>query len=183
MIIRLAREEDAVAMGRVMVDTYLAAHRDQMPADVWAKRAEEWSYEESAQGWARTLRAIAEDPNPRECIYIAEEAGELVGLAMGGPAKGEDLPHVGEIYALYIRASHQQRGLGRRLVQATATHLAQVGMRTLHIGCLASNTPARRFYEAIGGRVVEERFFDEEGVLLPEVVYGWATLPFHSEAN
>jgi hypothetical protein len=54
MIIRAAREEDAVAMGQVMVTTYVAAHRDQMPAEAWAKRAEEWTPEVSAQGWARS---------------------------------------------------------------------------------------------------------------------------------
>ncbi len=41
MITRTAREEDAPAIGRVMVASYLAAHRDQLPAEVWAKRAEE----------------------------------------------------------------------------------------------------------------------------------------------
>jgi GNAT superfamily N-acetyltransferase len=120
MNIRVAREADAAAMGRVMVDTYLAAHRDQMPAEAWARRAREWTYEVSEQGWARTLRQIAADPRPRDCIYVAEEGGELAGLAMGGPANGDDLPRTGEVYALYVRGSHQGRGLGRRRVQAVA---------------------------------------------------------------
>jgi len=46
-------------------------------------------------------------------------------------------------------------------------------MTALRIGCLAANAPARRFYEATGGRLVGERLFDEEGVLLPEVIYEW----------
>jgi hypothetical protein len=46
----------------------------------------------------------------------------------------------------------------------------------LQIACLAANAPARRFYEAIGGRLVGERLFDEEGVMLPEVVYEWADI-------
>jgi ribosomal protein S18 acetylase RimI-like enzyme len=74
---------------------------------------------------------------------------------------------------LYVRERHQRRGLGRRLVQAVAAHLAQTGRHTLVIGCLAANAPARRFYEALGGRLVGEREYDEEGVKLPEVVYGW----------
>ena len=59
MINRAAREEDAPAIGQVMVASYLAAHRDQIPDQAWAKRAEEWTPEVSAQGWARTLREIA----------------------------------------------------------------------------------------------------------------------------
>lgn len=178
MIIRIAREADAPAMGRVMVTTYMAAHRDQMPAEAWAKRAEEWTPEVSAQGWARTLREIAADEQSQDCIYVAEhDSGEIVGLAMGGPANAEELPQTGAVYALYVAMSHQDQGLGRRLVQTVAAHLAQQGMTALQIGCLAANTPARGFYEAIGGRVVEERLFNEDGVLLPEVVYGWTLAP------
>lgn len=174
MEIRVAREADAPAMGRIMVDTYLAAHRDQMPAEAWTKRAQEWTHEVSAHGWARELRAIA--AGGQECIYVAEEAGEIVGLAMGGPAQAEDRALTGEVSALYVLASHQGRGLGRRLLQAVAADLAQHGMIALQIGCLAANAPARRFYEAIGGRLIGERLFDEEGVLLPEVVYEWADI-------
>jgi GNAT superfamily N-acetyltransferase len=174
MQIRVAHEADAAAMARVGVDTYLAAHRDQMPPEAWEKRAREWTYAESEQGWARTLHNIAADPSSQDCIYVAEAADEeVIGLAMGGPAQTEGLPQTAEIYALYVRASHQGQGIGRRLVQAVAAHQAQLGMTSLHIGCLAANAPARRFYESIGGRVVVERLFDEEGVLLPEVVYGW----------
>ena len=162
-------------MGRVMVDTFLAAHRDQMSAEAWAKRAQEWTYEDSERGWARTLHEIAAGAS--ECIYVAEEPGaDLVGLVMGGLAKTDALPQLGEVYALYVRASHQGRGLGRRLVQAVAARLAQLGMSALQIGCLAANAPARRFYESLGGRLVDERLFDEAGVMLPEVVYGWADI-------
>lgn len=177
MIIRVAREADALAMGKLMVATYLAAHRDQMPAQAWAKRVEEWTPEVSAQGWARTLREIAVGEGPRECIYVAvEEGGELAGLAMGGPAEADTLPQTGAVYALYVQERHQGQGLGRRLVQTVAADLVTHSMTTLQIGCLAANAPARRFYEAIGGRLVGERLFDEEGVMLPEVVYEWADI-------
>jgi len=174
MLIRVAREADAAAMAHVMVDTWLVAHRDQIPPEAWAKRAKEWTYAESEQGWARTLREIAEDADSKDCIYVAETTdGDLVGLAMGGTAKTAGLPTTGEVYALYVLPNQQGRGLGRQLVHAVAAHLAQLGMTALHIGCLAANTPGRRFYEALGGRVVDERMVDEEGFMVPEVVYGW----------
>jgi ribosomal protein S18 acetylase RimI-like enzyme len=177
MIIRAAREEDAPAMGQVMVGTYLAAHHDQMPEEAWAKRAEEWTPEASAAAWERTLREIASGVRSQDCIYVAvDDGGEIVGLAMGGPANAEELPQTGAVYALYISTHHQGQGLGRRLVQAVAADLAQKGMTALQIGCLAANTPARGFYEAIGGRLVGERLFDEDGVMLSEVVYEWADI-------
>ena len=95
---------------------------------------------------------------------------------MGGPANAEALPQTGAVYALYISTRHQGQGLGRCLVQAVTADLAQQGMTALQIGCLAANTPARGFYEAIGGRLISERLFDEDGVMLPEVVYEWADI-------
>ena len=122
---------------------------------------------------ARTLREIAAGQRHGECIFVADDqGGDLVGLAMGGPVNVDDQQQVGAVYALYVRHSHQGRGLGR-LVQAIAADLAAHGMITLRIGCLAANALARRCYEALGGRVVGERLFDEEGMLLPEVVYAW----------
>src|SRR5262249_15118814 len=110
----------------------------------------------------------------QDCIYAAVDDGSaIVGLAMGGPANAQELPQTGAVYALYISTSHQGQGLGRRLVQAVAADLAQKGMAALRISCLAANTPARGFYEAIGGRLVDERLFDEDGVMLPEVIYEW----------
>src|SRR5207244_2320557 len=129
---------------------------------------------ESERNWLRFLGEIVDGTCPRDCAYVAEdEAGEVIGLAVGGPARGDAPEHPGEIRVLYVRESHQRRGFGHRLVQAVAAHLARRGMSALLIGCLAANTPARRFYEALGGRVVGTREFDQEGVMLPEVVYGW----------
>jgi ribosomal protein S18 acetylase RimI-like enzyme len=176
LLIRPAREADAPAIGQLMVTTYLAAHRDQMPPEVWAKRHKEWTPEVSAQRWAQTLRELAADAEVSECIFVAEGGGELLGLAMGGPAHVELLPQTGAVYSLYVRQEQQGRGLGRCLVQTVARQLAARGMTALQIGCLASNAPARRFYEALGGHLVGERLFDEDGVMLPEVVYGWTDI-------
>lgn len=173
MIVRAAKVEDAPAMAKVMVDTWLSAHRGQMPEEVWTKRRDEWTYDVSERGWARTLKEIADDVHSKDCIYVAEdEIGEIVGLAMGVPA--DDAPTTGEVSTLYVRESHQGHGIGRRLVQSVAAHLARLGMPALQIAVLAANAPARRFYEAIGGGIIGEREFDEEGFMLSEVVYGWA---------
>jgi hypothetical protein len=91
MMIRTAHEADARAMGHVMVASYMAAHRDQQPAEVWAKRAKKWTPEVSAQSWARTLRAITSGEQPQDCVYVAVDDGEIVGLAMGGQTNAADL--------------------------------------------------------------------------------------------
>jgi len=178
MHIRIAILDDAPALARVIVDTGRAAHKGQVPDEVLLKPALPEAYAESERNWRRSLQEIADGGNPQARIFVSEDdTGAVVGLAMGGPPKQELLPNSGEVYVLYVRQDHQGRGHGRRLVQAVAEHLAQAGMSALLIGCLATNTPSRRFYEALGGRVVAERVFDHDGVLLPEVVYGWEELP------
>jgi GNAT superfamily N-acetyltransferase len=138
--------------------------------------------EVSGDGWARTLRAITVDEQYQDYIYIAvDEGGELVGLAMDGLSNAEALPQTGAVYVFYVSTNHQ--GLGRRLVQAVAAELAQKGMTTLQIGCLAANAPARGFYEAITGRLVGERMFDEESITLAKVVYEWADIEISQQLD
>jgi ribosomal protein S18 acetylase RimI-like enzyme len=162
-------------MARVIVDTYLSAHRGQIPEEAWTRRKQEWTYAVSERAWRRTLRGIARGNRHRECLYVAEdEAGAVVGLAMGGPSEADALENAGAIYALYVRESYQRRGIGRRLVQAVAARLAEMGMTALTICCLPANVRARRFYEALGGRVVGECESEDYGVMIREVVYGWA---------
>jgi GNAT superfamily N-acetyltransferase len=72
-----------------------------------------------------------------------------------------------------LQPDHQNRGIGRRLVQRLAACAADKGIRSLHIGVLTTNLDARRFYELLGGEDISERFFDGDGVLLPERIYAW----------
>jgi GNAT superfamily N-acetyltransferase len=176
LIIRAAQLDDVPAMGRLTVATFLAAHRDQIPDELWAKRRDEWSAEDSARNWARTLRAIADGTSPRECVYLAvdELYGEVIGIAMGQPAHEQPWPNTGAITVLYVLHAYQSRGLGRRLVGVVAHNLRRLGMPALTIAVLKANIPAQRFYEANGGRVVRVGEIEESGNTLPEIVYGWA---------
>jgi ribosomal protein S18 acetylase RimI-like enzyme len=159
-------------MAHVMVDSFLAGHRGQIPEEVWEWRRQNWTYEVSAQGWERTLRGIADGSSPQECVYLAEtESGEIIGLAMAGVETGST---TAEVYALYVLPDHHRQGNGRRLVAAIAAHLAQWDVTALHIGVLKANAPARRFYEALGGQIVGEREVEDAGFQLPEVIYGWS---------
>lgn len=62
------------------------------------------------------------------------------------------------------------------MLQQLATRLGTMGVRTLHIGVIATNVDAQRFYEALGGHPEGERLFDEDGDLLPERIYAWPDL-------
>src|SRR5215472_1081069 len=99
MSIREAELRDAAAMARVSVDSYRAAHRDQIPGESLMR----FTYEESERNWARTIREFSASAEREEYIYVAEhDTGEIIGVAMGGPERSHHLLYTGEIYFLYL---------------------------------------------------------------------------------
>jgi hypothetical protein len=66
----------------------------------------------------------------------------------------------------------QRHGLGRRLSATVVQQLIQVGMTSLLVWVLADN-PARKFYEALGGRYVYDKRVSIGNARLVEVAYGW----------
>ena len=177
MKVRAAVLEDAPAMGRVMVETWLAAHRGQVPDPAWAKRADEWTPEVSARAWARLLSERDGGDHARVVLLVAEGGtGDLRGLVLGTEVEEDESGATAQIDALYVRTDTQGQGVGRWLLREAATELASLGFSTLHVGVLSANLAARAFYEAMGGHEISERTYDEEGHLLPGTVYGWPDL-------
>jgi ribosomal protein S18 acetylase RimI-like enzyme len=171
---RAAVVGDAPEMGLVMVESFLSAHRGQMPEAAYQKRVAEWTPEVSARGWARALAELAEGRAEQDVILIAEDDdGGLLGLVSGGAAEDDSSGTIAEIGALYVLPARHGQGIGRSLVRAAAGCLAERGFIELRICVLSANLPARAFYEALGGREIRQCTVDEEGYLLPITVYAW----------
>jgi ribosomal protein S18 acetylase RimI-like enzyme len=169
IVIRPARTADTPGMAR-LVDTYRAAHRGQVPDHVLDAVPLDQAYAESERNWRREQVFVAVEPLPDS------PSPRVVGAGMGGPRGGSDAalePYASEVYTLYVATAHQGRGIGRRLLCAIFRHLVDAGLPAVVIGSLTANAPARRFYEAMGGRAIHERTIDEGGVPLQETMYGW----------
>jgi ribosomal protein S18 acetylase RimI-like enzyme len=172
--IRPAVVDDAPTMGRVMVESWLSAHRGQMPDAAWQKRLDEWTPEVSARGWAGALTGHAQGNTARDVFLVAEDdAGVLIGLVSGTAADDDPSGSTAEIGSLYVLPDRRGQGFGRSLLRAACGELAELGFSALHIDVLAANSPARAFYEAMGGHATGQRMFDEEGHLLPLRIYEW----------
>lgn len=104
---------------------------------------------------------------------VQEEEGQIVGFVTGGPERDGDPLYRGEIYALYLLASHQRQGWGRKLVTRAAERLAAEGYTSLLIWVLTENHPARRFYGSLGGRYLRTQPLQIGPDALTEVAYGW----------
>ncbi len=165
MIIRPAQLEDASGIAKVRIDTWRTTYRDIVPAEF----LDNMSYEEDTQLRAAHLST----PESKTFTYVAEnDEGQIVGFVAGGPERNNDPIYKGELYAIYILRSYHGQGIGRQLTNVLVERLLQVGIDSMILWVFADN-PARRFYEALGGKMIKESQFEIAGVTRCEVAYGW----------
>ena len=163
--IRRATELDIDAIARVHVASWQSTYRGILPPSY----LDNLEIDDRVSLWRRVLI----DYRDRHTVYVAEssEAG-VVGFASAGQTIDGALGCDREIYAIYLLAEHQGRGLGRRLVAAVASELASGGARSLCLWVLAAN-PSRGFYEHLGGRAIHAKTVEIGGLTLEEIAYGW----------
>ena len=167
MNIRKATIADAAALARVHVDTWRTTYSGIVPDAHLASL----SYEKRTARWAEQIQATLAG---KFAIFVAEdENGQIAGFVDGGPNRDDDPIYKGELYAIYILQAYQGRGIGKQLVPPLAKSLLAMGLDTMLLWVLTDNTPARRFYESLGGHYVRTHYFEIGGVSLEEVSYGW----------
>ncbi len=167
--IQKAKPEDARGIAKVHIDSWRSTYKG-IIADTTLNGL---SYERSERNW---FDILSKPDNPN-FIYLAETVdGEVVGFASGGLEREDDPVYKGEVYAIYLLQHVQGRGIGRRLMQASAKELLERGISTMLIWVLTDNTPSRKFYEAIGGKYLREKPIEIGGQQLTEVAYSWNDL-------
>jgi ribosomal protein S18 acetylase RimI-like enzyme len=164
--VRRAEIADASAIAGVYVDTWRSAYRGLLPDD-FLDALDERAYEER---WRRSLAVETTR------TYVAVAGREVVGFASGGRERAGEDAFEGELYAIYVAEDEQRRGHGRRLVEATARGLAELGLRDMIVWVLRDNHAARVFYERLGGVYVRTQPITIGAALLQEVAYGWREL-------
>ncbi|HLI07406.1 MAG TPA: GNAT family N-acetyltransferase [Ktedonobacteraceae bacterium] len=165
MIVRAARVEDAGGIAKVHVDSWRTTYKGVIPDDFLASL----SYESRSQRW----RSMLSNPTRFAGDFVAEDkTGRIVGFISGGPAQEPYPVYRGELYAIYILQEYQGQEIGRRLTEALVGKLLEAGIDNMLVWVLAEN-PARKFYEALGGRLIRTRQIEIGGAILDEVAYGW----------
>lgn len=172
--IRRAGRKDAAAIGRVHVETWQATYAGLLPDAMLAGMSD---VRQSAY-WSRALA----DPREARGVFVADDEDMgVVGFGSCGPVRdppeglsGREI-RVGEIYTLYVEPDFQNRGLGRRLLDAMFRQLRADGCDTAVLWMLADN-PTRFFYEGLGGERVGERVDTLGGVDVEEMAFVWHDL-------
>lgn len=160
--IRDAQVGDALGIATVHTLSWQTTYVGIMP-DEFLKSL---SIEKRAEGWTRGLQ------NPIEGGFniVAEEEGQIVGFASGGPERDGDQ---GELYAVYLLKEYQGRGIGRDLFLEVARRVKDQGFAKMHLWVAKENYPSRAFYERMGGTVVSEKTMELAGSPLAEVSYSY----------
>jgi len=167
MLSRRARPEDVDAIAHVRIACWRATYAGIIP-DAFLDPQFIAHFVERRQ---RTLR----DMESEEFTFVAEDTpdGSIVGYTVGGPALAPLNADAGELYELYVLPHVQKQGVGHQLLLRTACELAAQRFLSMRLSVLVGNQNARRFYERLGGTLIEERSVKLAGVMVRDAVYGW----------
>jgi L-amino acid N-acyltransferase YncA len=147
--IRPARPDDAAGCARVyapyVTDSVISFELDPPDADEFRQRME------ASHAW-----------------LVAVEDGEVLGYAYGSPHHERAAYRWAADVAIYVSATHQRRGLGRRLYTELFGILRARGIRTLCAGLTLPNASSDGLHRSFG--------FEEVGVYRK---IGWKNGAWH----
>lgn len=157
-----ARPDEAARIAAVHVATWRSAYAGILP-------------DGSLAGMSQPMHAIRYERLIRVgagvLVARTDAAPHVVGFATGSRA-GAGAPADCEVETLYVLDDWRERGIGRSLLQATATQLAGTGCRSLFLWVLADN-PSRWFYERLGGRAAIRSATPVGGTMIPTIAMVW----------
>lgn len=169
--VRPACAGDAAGIGTVHVAAWRSAYPGILPDDYLARL----SMPRQAAYYAHAIAGAG-------LVYVAtardgDAARErVVGFATAGRGRWVDglgrRPGEGEVETLYVLDDWRERGLGRALLRAAATGLAERGCRSVFLWVLREN-PSRWFYERLGGRAVAVAPVRVGGRMLVQTAIAW----------
>lgn len=168
MQIRKANVDDAASIAKVYIDSWKTTYSGILPDEF----LQTLTYE--PKKWREQ---IVNQP-----IHIAEDKdGYMVGFAMGGKERtGKYAGYDGELYAIYLLEDYQRKGIGNMLFQKVVEQLYKDGVDTMIVMVLADN-PAKHFYEAMGGSLLQRTKLHVGGHELPTLVYGWKDISIFTQ--
>jgi GNAT superfamily N-acetyltransferase len=166
--VRHAGVSDADSIASVHVKSWKTTYKGILPDSVLDSLSEE----KRGQYWRTILTESRDTPL---VLVGCDETGKVVGFACGGHERTREVNADGELYAIYLLENVQRGGLGSALVQRLAIELRSLSFHSMAVWVLSVN-PARKFYEAVGGKLTAEKQIEIGSELFQEVAYVWDDL-------
>lgn len=165
MIIRRATPADAGAIARVHVQAWQESYLGLVPDAAF----DSYTVEKRLTQWNGVLA------NREITVFVADREGTVCGFGSGGRPRAR-LPAEVEVYSFYLLDVAKRKGIGRRLFARLCADLAAQGHKSVGLLVLTANAPARRFYEALGGRLGESHLDRRGEFVFEDVAYIWDDL-------
>ncbi len=167
--LRDAGPDDASALTRLHIDSWRETYTGLLP-DGLLSDLENSPYH-SLESWRQTFARLEE---PAAVLLVEDAAGVPVAYAEFKRHDGVLPEFRGEILRIYVRGSHQRRGLGRRLMNAMAQRMAATNLTPIVLWVLEANEAAARYYAGLGAeRIHRQVAFMWNGISVPEIAFGW----------
>lgn len=143
--IRLATDEDAVAINRVIIAALRESNSKDYPADVIA--AVERGF---------TVQAIRSLMTQRQ-VYVG-----TVGLSIIATASLDD----DVVRSVFVEPKHQRIGIGRQLMAVIRSRAASAGVDVLRV---PSSITAQDFYASLGFVAIRDEFHGAERTVIMQL--------------
>lgn len=165
--IREASADDASGIARASADSWRSSYRGLLP-DVVLDRID-------VVQRAEKRRQILRDKDVFQLVAYDVTHGDIVGFCDAGPSR-RHVTSAGEIYAIYLVQHAKRHGLGSEMFERVRAWLRANGMPSMIVWVLDNNAHARKFYEAMGGRVGTRLQSTVGGFPVIEQAYVWEHL-------
>jgi ribosomal protein S18 acetylase RimI-like enzyme len=163
---RIARLNDASAVGLVQAAVWRSAYGEVLPPEV----LEQFDAASFARVWRDSLN---NPPSPSHVLLVACAGEQVVGFAAVGPSIDRDASQTsGEVLALGVHPDARRTGHGSRLLNAAVDTLRDKGFESMAIWLLAGDQDTRAFLSAAGlspDGAYRDRVVDVDGALAREV--------------
>jgi GNAT superfamily N-acetyltransferase len=163
---RIARPNDAAAVGAVQAAVWRAAYGEALPPEI----VEQFEPANFARVWRDSLK---NPPSPRHVLLVACAGEQIVGFAALGPSTDRDAQETsGEVLALGVHPDARGGGHGSRLLNAAVDTLRGKGFDSMSLWLLARDEVTRSFMTTAGlspDGAYRDRVIDDEGTLTREV--------------
>src|SRR5262245_31672538 len=119
VLIRPTRSDDAAAYRALRLES-LQAHPEAFGGDYPTAAAQPIEY------WRERMHSGA--GGEEGITYVAEAAGELIGMTVLVRGDGEKMRHAGSIYSVYIRPDWRGTGVADGLIAACMAYAGVLGL-------------------------------------------------------
>jgi len=148
-LIRKAIKEDSYNIANLIVASWQTAYKGLIDDNY----LNNLSVSDRMTGWENNIL----NQNENNHIYVYEEDSKILGVIRFGKPDDESANYNSEIHVLYVEPSFKRKGIGTKLFDFARTYFINNNTTDMIIWCLRNNIPSIKFYEKMGGTIVDSR--------------------------